>query len=73
MKQKIFFEPKDLLKIPDFAHFSQTSMYRKYKEIRESFDKNKKQRVTYPEVAEFLGIPEGTLRKVVQSFHNIPT
>ena len=72
MDKNIFFEPKDLLKIPDFQNLSQTAMYRKYKKIRDAYEKTKKQRVTYEEVAEFLGITEEKLRNIVRSFHNIP-
>ena len=73
IKNKIFFEPKDLLKIPDFESLPSSSMYRKYNQIRDTFDKTKDQKVTYSEVAEFLGIPEEMLRKTIQSFYNIPT
>lgn len=71
MRKKIFFEPKDLLKIPDFENLPQTTMYRKYNQIRDAFDKSRNQRPTYAEVAEFLGISEELLRKTIQSFHKI--
>lgn len=71
-KNRIFFEPKDLLKIPDFADLSKTSMYRKYNEMKGDFDKRPKQKLTFSEVAQALGIPEELLRKTVQSFHKIP-
>lgn len=58
--------PKDLWKIPDFKHLSESTIYRRYGLIRDAMGKKHPQRVTVKELGEYYGIPIEDLYKFLK-------
>lgn len=56
MQTNLFVQPKQLWLIPDFKKKSRTFIYREYAKMKDFFDKDKHQKITYSELAEYLGV-----------------
>jgi hypothetical protein len=50
--------PKDIRRFPDYAHLSKSSLYRLYNRMKAHYEREKHQKITVAQFADYVGLPE---------------